>query len=897
VDRRPGWSWWGRVGWFLFGSALIVVSVALPALALAAGDLNAVAGWANILALPVSTLGLVFIVADRASARATARTAARRRPWMAPPLDRMVERPELGGRLVAALTAPGPAVVALTTALHGAGGFGKTRLAAWVCHRPEINRRFPGGLLWVTVGQEVRGADLAVRINDLAFALSGHRPAISDPEAAGAELGRLLNEWEPVLLVIDDVWEDAQLRPFRIGGQACTRLVTTRIPDLPPGDGPRISVDEMSVDQAQQLVADGVVGLPAEAAERLAQMAGRWPVLLNVVNGVLRRRVARGQPPAQAAEEVAERLVVEGPAAFDPARPADRSRAVAATVEASLALLDPVDQQRYLDLAIFPEDVDIPLDVLGLLWPDCRIDAFGEELVGLGLVADYRLDPPGHRLVLHDVMRAYLQTRRSSAEHSRVHRQLTDAAAALLPITDEQASVPWWLLPADAGYLWRYLPHHLRQAGQAGELAALVCDLRWVEAKTRRFDSVVAVEADLDLVDTPTTNALRQALRQAAHLLGPIEPPAALGATLASRLHGVPGLQVLVDRYRATLSRPLLEPAWPFPDQSNPDPPTNADRHIGPVNSCTFSPDGALLATAGDDGTVRLWHVADYKTQAVLSGHAGGVWSCAFSPDGALLATAGEDRVVRLWKVADGTQTTVLSGHTDGVNSCTFSPDGALLATTSQDGTARLWQVADGTQRSVLPSHTAALNKCAFSPDGALLATADNDRAVRLWNVVTGTEQAAVAHGVTVHRVWACLFSPDGDLLATADDDETVRLWNMATGVQQATLAPHYRTYVLFDCTFSPGRQAAGYRRRRRGSAAMECGHRRGAGGAIRAHQPGTQLCVLPGRRSARHSWRRRSGTGVEYAHRRRTGGAIRAHQPHVELCLLSGRRPARNDQ
>ncbi|HEY2762970.1 MAG TPA: hypothetical protein VGJ13_03005 [Pseudonocardiaceae bacterium] len=92
----------------------------------------------------------------------------------------------------------------------------------------------------MTVGQEIHGADLAEKINDLACALCGQRPAISDPDAAGAELGRLLDEREPVLLVVDDVWDDRQLRPFRFGGRACTRLVTTRIPGLLPAAGLRI---------------------------------------------------------------------------------------------------------------------------------------------------------------------------------------------------------------------------------------------------------------------------------------------------------------------------------------------------------------------------------------------------------------------------------------------------------------------------------------------------------------------------------------------------------------------------------------------------------------------------------------------------------------------------------
>src|SRR5262249_29499608 len=177
----------------------------------------------------VTVLGLGRVAADGAGGGAIAEPVeVRRRPWMAPPLDRMVQRPELAHQLVTALTAPGPAEVGLTTALHGAGGFGKTHLATWACHHQEINQRYPGGLLWVTVGQEVHGADLAVRINDLAFTLCGQRPALSDPDAAGAELGRLLDERDTaVLLVVDDVWKLSQLRPFRIGGQTCTRLVTT----------------------------------------------------------------------------------------------------------------------------------------------------------------------------------------------------------------------------------------------------------------------------------------------------------------------------------------------------------------------------------------------------------------------------------------------------------------------------------------------------------------------------------------------------------------------------------------------------------------------------------------------------------------------------------------------
>jgi hypothetical protein len=175
--RWSGWSWRARVGWGLLGWALLVLCVGLPVWALAVGQLDEVAGWANILALPVTAAGLALVLKDRDQARrASSGVNGTRRPWMAPPLDRMVERPELGGRLVAALTAPGAAEVRLTTGLQGAGGFGKTRLATWVSSagdRPAVSR-------WPAVGDGGSGGPRR------GSRRAGQRPGVCARRAAGA---------------------------------------------------------------------------------------------------------------------------------------------------------------------------------------------------------------------------------------------------------------------------------------------------------------------------------------------------------------------------------------------------------------------------------------------------------------------------------------------------------------------------------------------------------------------------------------------------------------------------------------------------------------------------------------------------------------------------------------
>jgi hypothetical protein len=326
------------------------------------------------------------------------------------------------------------------------------------------------------------------------------------------------------------------------------------------------------------------------------------------------------------------------------------------------------------------------------------------------------------------VIRDYLRRQLSPTELTAAHRQFLAAARTLIPAASESEPVPWWDLPATADYLWRHLPWHLHEAGAYDDLVRLLEDLRWIVAKTQLLGTVVPVEADLALADTPALGALRRAVAQNAHLLTPLEPGNGLGPTLASRLETIAVLEPAVRSFVSTLNRPHLASRWGRPDLLPASTRRILSGHNCWINACTVSPSGTLIASAGESGAVHLWRTDTGELSIILDGHAGPAHDCAFTPDGRTVVTVGDDGTARLWDAYSGQQLRVLLRHGAALTGCAVTPDGAAAVATSLDGTAVVFELHTGDLRTRLAGHSGGVTACAVSPDGRTLASASSGR-------------------------------------------------------------------------------------------------------------------------------------------------------------------------
>lgn len=268
-----------------------------------------------------------------------------------------------------------------------------------------------------------------------------------------------------------------------------------------------------------------------------------------------------------------------------------------------------------------------------------------------------------------------------------------------------------------------------------------------------------------------------------------IELPAADGAVEAAALSG-DGSRVFV-----ATSGPPSSSLFAF-DVGSGDVAASApiETGLGPNSALAVDPDGEVLAVA-EELDVVLRATDDLSEIRRLEGHEGVIFTVAYAHDGTMVATASEDGTVKVWDASTGALVHDLTGHSGPARGAAFSQDDRTLFTSGLDGAILSWDL-HGRRRFApllatadfvaLTSQSAYLVTEMVSPDGktaAFLQVREGEdgqaAGVQLLDIESGimSPWRPTSHGEFGDGAW----DPTSTRFATTGGDGVITVWDAAT--------------------------------------------------------------------------------------------------------------------
>jgi WD40 repeat protein/tRNA A-37 threonylcarbamoyl transferase component Bud32 len=197
--------------------------------------------------------------------------------------------------------------------------------------------------------------------------------------------------------------------------------------------------------------------------------------------------------------------------------------------------------------------------------------------------------------------------------------------------------------------------------------------------------------------------------------------------------------------------------------------------HAWTITCAAYSPDGKLLASGSQDGSVKIWDAQRRQLITTLPG-SGAIWSVAFSPDGTQLIKSGNGRKVDICDTHDWHIVKTLDGEITALSK--ISPLLAVAHSSpffwEEAGGIELWNYHDGKKLRDFPQPGRAL---ALSPDDQTLAIAGPSQNITLWSTANG---ALLRTLETEHPVWSMAFSPVNQQFASAGWASEALVWDLA---------------------------------------------------------------------------------------------------------------------
>jgi hypothetical protein len=395
-------------------------------------------------------------------------------PFQVPPLPTYyVDRTETREWLKRSLLKEGTAQyrTLVVSAVYGLGGIGKSVLATALALDREVQKRFPDGVLWVTLGQH---PEILSFLGNWIQALRDFDYKPTTVEAASTHLRSLLYN-KRMLLVVDDAWKSEDVEWFRIGGARCRILVTTREAHITGAE--RVDLEQMKPDEAISLL-EGylrktLMDEERELALQFANAVGYLPLALELAAVQVQDGVSWKQLLAAFEEEVARLEVLDAPDLEEvTTEKARKQRSLRASFNLSLQRLKQELLHRFAEMGVLPEDVNIGTKAMATIW-NVSLETAQKSLRELrrrSLLLDGVAwnEEPTYRMhdLVHDTARL-LQKDLLGSTLAEVHCQVIARYRA------SPSEKQWWALQPD-GYIHANLTWHMEQAGLTDEIHALL---------------------------------------------------------------------------------------------------------------------------------------------------------------------------------------------------------------------------------------------------------------------------------------------------------------------------------------------------------------------------------------------------------------------------------------
>jgi WD40 repeat protein len=211
------------------------------------------------------------------------------------------------------------------------------------------------------------------------------------------------------------------------------------------------------------------------------------------------------------------------------------------------------------------------------------------------------------------------------------------------------------------------------------------------------------------------------------------------------------------------------------------------------IRSLTGSHHGSALAAVDNGGNIFVWNAdsgallqtwCDRQNQLGLDAYC---FTIAWSPDDRRLASAWNDGTIRVYDVESGQRIWSVVLHAEQAICVAWSIDGKSIASSGGDSLIHICDSATGTKKQTLKGHTAAVMRIAWQPDGDRLASASSDRSVKVWDPTTGKLMLSFSNPSS--QMKTVEWSPDGKTLAAGSEDGTIFIYDASPGFKAAEMS------------------------------------------------------------------------------------------------------------